>query len=159
MSQLWLRYLQIFLTDHTAVEIWLNRWTWECSQFYLRAHGTLLSPWPQTHITWMQCYIIQSPCWTHKTDLLSGLGPLLISLIPQNADMSLKTDSNSKLPLCLHAWDSFYLSFSPPLNLIFSPNFLFSHFWIIILNLLTQLWAMIEPLREFWPAESLHYHY
>lgn len=34
-------------------------------------------------ITWMQFYIVTSLCWTHKTDLLSGLWLLLISLIPQ----------------------------------------------------------------------------
>lgn len=181
MSQLRLKHLLLFLKDDKVDEV--SSHNLDLTEFWLfSAHvllafldwvtggvethsarpqtaWTLLTPRPQTHITWMQRYIIHSPRWTHNADLLSRLGPLLVSLIPQNADVSLKTDGNSKLPLCLHAWDSPPCSFSLSLYLIFSPNFLFSHFWIISLNSLTQLWAMMEPLREFWPAESLHYHY
>lgn len=92
------------------------------------------------------------PPKAQEADLLSEVRLTLISLIPQKrlpCPWMLTAALNCQSPPCM--------CFSLHLTLSFY-NFLLSSFGIIILNLLTQLWAKIESW-EFWPDVSLHYHY
>lgn len=63
-------------------------------------------------------FLTPHAAWTH---LSTGLGSLCVSLIPQNADVSLESDTLNCSCASMH--EILSLSFSLPLLLMFSPEF------------------------------------